>query len=227
MGKVLAEEFIKINQKFIVIDHDDEMIVHAASSQILSVKGDATDPTFLSNIGITKGATTIIALTNNDAVNLSIILTARSQNPNINIIARANNSNIKDKLFIAGANEVIAANDIAALVAAEYIGQPIAFEAIDDILLNSENAIMEEVELFGYSSFIGYKLEEINFSSFNLTLIGIINTSKKQQFKFNPKKDQYIIQENDILIIIGYKEAIANFKIDLLTSKPKGIKHDK
>ncbi len=227
MGKVLAEEFIRIKQKFIVIDHDNEVLVHASSQQILSVKGDATDPTFLTSIGINKGATTIVALTNNDAVNLSIILTARSQNPNINIIARANNSVIKNKLLIAGANEVIAANDIAALVAAEYIGQPIAFEAIDDILLNSENAIMDEVEIFGYSPFIGYKLEELDFDHFNLTLIGIINAIQDtNQFKFNPKKNQYIINEKDILIVIGYKEAIANFKIDLLSKKPKGIKYE-
>ncbi|MCK5110001.1 MAG: NAD-binding protein [Arcobacteraceae bacterium] len=221
MGKVLADEFRKIKQKFIVIDHDNEMLVHASSQQILSIKGDATDPTFLTSIGINKGASTIVALTNNDAVNLSIILTARSQNPNINIIARANNSNIKDKLLIAGANEVIAANDIAALVATEYIGQPIAFEAIDDILLNSENAIMDEVELFANSPFIGYKLETINFSNFNLTLIGIMETANTNQFKFNPKKDQYILKEKDILIVIGYKEAIVNFKIDLLSKKSK------
>jgi len=221
MGKVLAEEFIKIKQRFIVIDYDDEMLVHVNSQQILSIKGDATDPTFLSNIGINKGASTIVALTNNDAVNLSIILTARSQNPDINIIARANNSNIKDKLLIAGASQVIAANDIAALVASEYIGQPIAFEAIDDILLNSENAVMDEIEIFSNSHFVGHKLESINFNNFNLTLIGIMDASKNNQFKFNPKKDQYILNEKDILIIIGYKEAIVNFKIDLLSKKPK------
>ena len=226
MGKVLANEFLKIKQQFIVVDYNDEMLVHANSQQILSIKGDATDPAFLSSIGINKGASTIIALTNNDAVNLSIILTARSQNPHINIIGRANNSSIKDKLLIAGANEVIAANDIAALVAAEYLGQPIAFEAIDDILLNSENAIMDEVEILGNSNFIGEKLKSIDFSNYNLTLIGVIDATKNKQFKFNPKKDQYILNEKDILIIIGYKEAIVNFKIDLIAKKPKVIKND-
>ena len=189
--------------------------------KILSIKGDATDPEFLSNIGINKGASTIIALTNDDAVNLSIILTARSQNHNINIIARANNSNIKDKLLIAGANDVIAANDIAALVATEYIGQPIAFEAIDDILLNNENAIMDEIEILKNSKLIGYKLNSIDFKSSNLTLIGIVETSKNNHFNFNPKKDQYILKEKDILIIIGYKEAITNFRINLLSKEPE------
>jgi voltage-gated potassium channel len=227
MGKVLADEFLKIKQKFIVVDHDNEMFANNSSSQILSIKGDATDSVFLTSIGINKGASTIIALTNDDAVNLSIILTARSANKNINIIARANSLNIKKKLLIAGANEVISANDVAALVAAEYIGQPIAFEAIDDILLNSENAIMDEVEIFKYSYFIGHYLKELNFDNYNLTLIGIIDASQNREFKFNPKKSEYIINESDIFIVIGYKESIINFKIDILSKKPKRIKIEK
>ena len=221
MGKVLAEEFIRINQQFIIIDHKDDVFSHANTQNILSIKGDATDSTFLSTIGINKGASSIVAITDSDAVNLSIILTARSQNQNINIIARANNEKVKKKLFLAGANEVISANETSALVAAEYIGQPIAFEAIDDILLNNAGAIMDEVEIIQNSNFIGHKLENIDFTKFNLTLIGIVETSNHKKFIFNPTHDQYIIKEADILIIIGHKESVAKFKIELIGSKPK------
>jgi len=223
MGKVLAEEFLKIKQKFIIIDQNDDGFIHANSQNILSIKGDATDSTFLSSVGINKGASSIVAITDNDAVNLSIILTARSQNPNINIIARANNEKVKKKLFLAGANEVISSNETSALVAAEYIGQPIAFEAIDDILLNSEGAIMDEVEIIQKSNFIGHKLENIDFSKFNLTLIGIVETTKNKKFKFNPQPDQFVLKEKDILIIIGHKESVAKFKIELIASKPKSF----
>jgi voltage-gated potassium channel len=222
MGRVLADEFIKIKQKFIVIDNNDDMFLHAKHQNILSIKGDATDSAFLTSIGINKGASSIIALTDNDAVNLSIILTARSQNPNINIIARANNEKVKNKLYLAGANEVILANEISALVAAEYVGQPIAFDAIDDILLNNEGAVMDEVEIVNKSNYIGHKLETINFTDFNLTLIGIVNANKPKEFKFNPKRDQHTISKKDILIVIGHKESVSKFKINLLSSKPKG-----
>ena len=221
MGRVLAEEFIKIKQKFIVIDQNDDMFLHAKHQNILSIKGDATDYEFLMSIGINKGASSIIALTNNDAVNLSIILTARSQNPNINIIARANNEKVQKKLYLAGANEVIYSNEVSALVAAEYVGQPIAFDAIDDILLDNEGAVMDEVEIIKKSNYIGHKLETINFIDFNLALIGIVNAQKKKDFKFNPKKDQHIVSQKDILIVIGHKESISKFKINLLSSKPK------
>jgi voltage-gated potassium channel len=217
MGKALAKEFLSIKQAFIVIDYNNDMLVHATEQQILSIKGDATDPDFLSNVGINKGASSIIALTNDDAVNLSIVLTARALNQNINIIARANDTNIEDKLSLAGANHVIAANDIASLIATEYIGQPIAFNAIDDILLDNEGAVMTEVDIVENSPYIGKKLDIIDFENYNFTLIGIIQSTKNNSFKFNPHKDQYIIQPKDIFIVIGYEEVIAKFKVDLLT----------
>lgn len=222
MGKVLANEFTKVNQKFLIIDQDDETFKHSDTQKFLAVKGDATDSSLLESVGINGGgATTIIAITDNDAVNLSIILTARSLNPKIHIIARANDPKAKEKLYLAGASEVILANEITALVASEYVGQPVAFEAIDDILLNSEGAVMDEIEILGNSHFIGYKLEEINLDRFNLTLIGVIKAQNRNEFIFNPKKSVYEIEEKDIFIIIGNKESITQLKIDLLSNKPK------
>lgn len=222
MGKVLAEEFTKIDQKFLIIDQDDETFKHYNTQKLLAIKGDATDSTLLKNIGIDQeGATSIIAITDNDAVNLSIILTARSLNPNIRIVARANNPKVKEKLLFAGASEVILANEISALVASEYLGQPVAFQAIDDILLNSEGAVMDEIEVLSTSNFIGHKLEEINLNRFHITLIGIVKEKNRKSFIFNPKKDTYIIEKKDIFIIIGNKDSINQFKIDFLSKKPK------
>ncbi len=220
MGKVLAYEFTKIKQNFIIIDQDDETFKHSSTQNFLAIKGDATDSSLLSNIGINNGATTVVALTNDDAVNLSIILTTRSLNKNINIIARANNINAKQKLLIAGASKVVLSNEITALIAAEYVGQPVAFEAIDDILLNSEGAIMDEIEILDNSNYIGSKLESINVNKLNLTLIGIVDAQNRKKFTFNPKQDQYILKARDILIVIGYKESIIQLKVELLSTYP-------
>jgi len=221
MGQKLACEFELVNQKFIVIDINEEALAHATSHNILSIKGDATDGELLHDIGINKGASCIIALTNNDAVNLSIILNTRAINKDINIIARANDDNIKSKLLIAGANEVVAENEIAALVATEYLGQPIAFDAIDDILLHSHHAIMDEVELTNNSPYIGKLLKEIDFEIHNLIFIGLLEYKNNKQFLFNAPIDSYILEENDVLIVIGFDTAIKKLKIDLLLLKGK------
>ncbi|MEA3289490.1 MAG: NAD-binding protein [Campylobacterota bacterium] len=227
MGQALANEFLSMKQKFIIIDKNEDLSLHSHTQKFLSIKGDATDPNLLNSININKKAYAIVALTDNDAVNLSIILTARSINPSIKIIARANEKSSKDKFYIAGANDVIMSNEISALIAAEYIGQPVAFEAIDDILLNTEGAVMDEIEILENSSYIDHKLNTIDFSEFNLTLLGIVDAHNRKKFTFNPKADQYTIKQRDILIVIGYKESIINFKVELLSSEPKRLNNDK
>ena len=82
---------------------------------------------------------------------------------------------------------------------------------------------MDEIEILDNSDYIGYKLEDINLEKLSLTLIGIVDANNRKQFKFNPKKDQYIIKAKDILIVIGYKESIIQLKIDLLSTKPKRV----
>ena len=224
MGSVLAGELNKIKQRFIIIDNKEETLDDAKTKNYLAIKGDATNTHLLEDIGVKNGATSIVAMTDSDAVNLSITLGAKSLNPDINIIARVNNIEAKHKLKIAGANEVVLSNEITALVSSEYVGQPVAFEAIDDILLDTEGAVMDEIEILENSEFIGHKLNEIDLDGFNLSLIGIIEATHRKDFRFNPNKEEYEIKAKDILIVIGNKEAIAEFGVYLLSSKPKFYK---
>ncbi len=222
MGSILADELLKIKNKFIVVDLDEECINKAKSKNLLAVKGDATDMNLLKGIGITQGASNIIAFTNNDAINLSIILSAKTLNPKINIISRANKKRSETKFKIAGANKIISVNDISSFVAAEYIGQPVAFDAIDDILLNNDiGAIVDEVEIFEGTQLIGQSIKSFDFSKYNLTLIGVVDNLDKKNFLFNPTNSIYTVKEKDILIVIGYKSSILDLKIDLMSNNSK------
>jgi voltage-gated potassium channel len=183
----------------------------------ISISFDATNMQNLESIGITHGATAIVALTHDDAVNLSIVLSARALSEDIKIISRVNNSNSRKKFKIAGVNELILFNDITAFVASEYLGQPVAFEAIDGILLNKDvNAVIDEIEVPKDSSIIGKNINLIDFKNYNLTLIGISNSKNLEIFIFNPTNIDYIVKKNDILVVIGYKITVTQLKSDLL-----------
>lgn len=220
MGKNLAEELVKLKTKFVILDVDNDNVLEARKSGYLCLNADATNIDVLQNVGIGDGATTVIALTSNDAINLSIILSARTLDKDVEIISRVNNAHSKSKLKIAGANHIISAYDITSYVATEYVGQPVAFEAIDEILLNDDiGANVDEIEVLENSAFIGSSLELIDFKKYNLTLIGIVNREK--EFIFNPINQEYIIKEKDIFIVIGYSDSITELKIDLLNIRPK------
>lgn len=217
MGRYFCEELTKIGKKFIIVDMDKAAVESAKSLNYLSIYFDATNMQNLESIGINQGASSIVALTHDDAINLSIVLSARALNQNIKIIARVNNSNSKEKFKIAGVNEIILFNDITAFVASEYIGQPVAFEAIDGILLNKDvKAIIDEIEIPDDSNIIGKDINLINFRDYNLTLIGVSNASNLDEFIFNPANIDYVVRKRDILVVVGYKLTINQLKLDLV-----------
>ena len=219
MGSILAPELEKTNTHFLIIDIEEERIKKAKKDNFLAVRGDATNMSLLKEIGINKGAKNILALTDNDAINLSIILSAKTLNPDINIIARANKEQSEGKFKIAGANRIISVDDIISYVAAEYVGQPVAFDAIDDILLNNDiGAVVDEIEVFEGTQLIGKKINSFDFLKYNLTLIGIVDYLNKQQFVFNPLNSDYVVKEKDILIVIGYKTSISDLRVDLMAN---------
>lgn len=224
VGKVLAEQLDSVGEKFIVVDNDDKQFQDSKFLNYTTVKGDASSVSLLESLGVEDKAKAVIALSSSDSTNLAIILTARSLSAKVNIIARANSTQIEKKMYLAGANKVILTNDITALVASEYVGQPVAFDAIDDILLNDKHAVMEEVEILENSMFVGEALEKLNFDDFNLTLIGIVSKDEKDSFTFNPDKKSYEIKAKDILIVIGYNEAIIQFKSNILSRRTKIFK---
>ena len=73
---------------FVVVDTSEEKLQKYASEGWLTLVGDATQAAVLQQLRI-EHAQGLVAATTTDAINIYIILTARSLNPKIKIIARA------------------------------------------------------------------------------------------------------------------------------------------
>jgi len=211
-AQVLIDNLKDNNYNFLIIENNPAIIAQYHSAKINIIKGDATDISLLKKIGINKNISKVIILTSDDTVNLSIILSVRSLNTKIHITCRSNRVKIKEKLLIAGANRLIELNDLASHVALGYLNAPVAYEAIDDILVDYKGAIMSEIEIFENSDFINKTLDSIEFKNFNINFIGIVHKNDKENFIFNPNKKNTIISEKDYLIVIGYEKTINEFK---------------
>lgn len=220
IGKILCSELDRIKEKFIILDLDEKAIRYAKEKNYLALKADATNMTLLQSLGVGIHAKNVIALTNDDAINLSIILSIKTLNNKINIIARAHDETSEKKFKIAGANEVIAPNELSTFVASEYIGQPVAFEAIDAMMRDDEStgANIDEIEISENLPLINSDVREIDFKKYKLTLLGIVDGEDRTNFIFNPLKEGYKLKKKDILILIGYQSSIEELKLDILSS---------
>ena len=211
-GHMLVDNLLKNGHRVIVIDPNPEVFHQAELHNVNIIKDDATDIDLLKKIGLNTNIKSVVILTEDDTINLSIILSIRSINKHIEIISKCNRLRTKEKLKIAGANELIMANELLAKVAVGFIKSPIAYEAIDDILTDYRGAVINELEIFQNSLFVGKSLSSIDFARFNLTFVGLTNNQDRTKFIFNPNKEEILIKEKDFIIVIGYEKTIAEFK---------------
>ncbi|MEZ4694669.1 MAG: NAD-binding protein [Aliarcobacter sp.] len=219
MAKYLIDELLKQKKKVLVIDYENKL-KDLKSSNLLAINGDATDSEFLKKIGVGRSVNSIIALNEDDATNLSIVLGARMLDKDIQIITLVNNQEVENKLKLAGADYTINSNQISAYVASEYIGQPVAFEAVDLILLEEDrSAEVDEIEIVEEMNVIGKNISLIDFGNYNLTLIGIVNRENSNEFIFNPLNINYDLKEKDILIVIGYRQSLKDLRSDFFNKK--------
>jgi len=128
------------------------------------------------------------------------------------LISRMRHKNSYKKLKLAGVDKIISAVNMASMLVSTLIEKPLAIEAINSILSGKRNAKCEEITIYGDSILVGKKISEININFYKLILLGV---SKKhdtiREFIFNPK-DDFVLSEGDILVILGYSISITNFK---------------
>ncbi len=116
----------------VVIEKNKQICDKIKLTKIPYIGGDATDEKILIEAGITtaKGLVTTIL---DDAENVYIVITARSLNPDLHIVARGSSDKVKEKLYRIGANRVIMPDDIGARIMAESLTRPYIIDFMDSM----------------------------------------------------------------------------------------------
>ena len=224
IGQVVAERLSADREYFVVVDPDVENINLARRLGYLAIEGNAESVELLQNLGVPERAQRILCLTGDDVINVYITLTARHMNPDIEIISRANKDETVGKLVQAGANHTILPYKMVALVAGEYAGQPVAFEAIHGMLTGESELSMDTIPIHQNSCLNGRSLGDIDFCHQKLIVFGVIGRSdrehheidraydlKTSRFLFNPGPD-LVLQMGDFLVVFGHQISIVHFR---------------
>ncbi|MDP2752430.1 MAG: NAD-binding protein [Rhodocyclaceae bacterium] len=224
IGQVVADRLKKSGKPFVVIDTSADAVESAQRLGYLAVAGDAANPDLLTNLGLGRQASCILCLTHDDASNVYITLTARQADPHITIISRANRSESDKKLLQIGANHVVRPYEVVANITTEFIDQPIAFDALYDVLTRSGGIRLEPVPIAPGSSLIGQRIGKIDFDSRHLILFGINRPPSNPttdghqhyelsnaRFYFQPGPD-FRLHPHDILMIFGHHTSLVHFR---------------
>ena len=232
VGRHIALQLQKHQQHFVIIDNKEVNALKARRLGYLVIHADASKNDVLINVGINNRAAAVLCTTGDDVVNVYITLTSRYLNPAIRIISRANSQDNVKKLYQAGADNVIQPFEIAAMAVAEYIGQPVAFEAILGIIREEQQFIMETLPVHSDSVIDGMNIAEVDFERRKLMLVGVVSANpvhrkhknsyklKNQHFYFNPEP-YFVLRAGDLLVVLGREVGIAYFREQLEKSRYK------
>lgn len=198
---------------FVVIENRQELLetMSAEHSDILFIKGDATDDDTLKRAGIERARSLITTLPV-DADNVFIVLSARALNPKAQIISRASETSSFPKLKKAGADSVIMPDRIGGTHMATLVSKPDVIEFIDFLSGEEGEAInMESVAYDQLPTEIKDKSlhEVMKWRKTGVTCIGIRNSEGK--YLINPP-DTTIISSGMKVMVIGTRHQIDQMK---------------
>lgn len=129
IGVMLAKDLSAGGSPFVILERSDKRRAEAQALGYLCMEADATDEAALLAAGVER-ARVLATVLPDDAANVFITLSARSLNPQLQIIARGEAPSTESKLLHAGANKVVLPTHIGAERIAEMILFPDAARLI-------------------------------------------------------------------------------------------------
>ncbi|MBT7189534.1 MAG: potassium channel protein [Anaerolineae bacterium] len=201
VGRNVTDELKVEGVPFIVIDIDPEEAAQATDHGCLAVVGNAANETMLHEVGIDK-ARALVAAVNSDAENVFITLTARSLQPDIYIVARANYEDSTPKLLRAGANHTIMPYHISGKRIATKLIRPSVADFLDEVVhAGGLEMILEEVYIESGSEFAGKTVAESQIrNQLGITILAC----RVQEGDFDTRVGpETILQPGGVLIVLG------------------------
>jgi voltage-gated potassium channel len=133
LGSMLAQELSAADVPLVILEQTESAVTAARDRGYLCIHTDATNEEALQAAGVGR-ARSLATVLSNDAANVFITLSARSINPDLEIIARGELPSTERKLLQAGANTVV----MPAHIGAERIAELILYRKTGALIRGSE-----------------------------------------------------------------------------------------
>lgn len=210
IGRVLARFLIARYIDVVVIESNQDRTVKLDDDDILYLVGDAKDESVLERAGIQR-ATGIITAVATDADNVFLVLIAKQLNPDLFIVARAEQNAVKKTLLAAGANKVISPYDLGARRMAHAILRPTVIRFLETAFADESVDIqIEEIRVKPNSKMVGMTMQESSIrQNYDLMIMAI--RKQDDSMKFNPKADT-TIEAGDVMVVVGAAKSISQLE---------------
>lgn len=208
-GKVSANIIERLQHEqeaFVVIEENEQRYKSLIEDKVLTVLGDATLDEVLIEAGVGRARGIITALPD-DAHNVYVVLTAKSLNPQIVIVARAERPEAEEKLRRAGANTVIFPSVMGGRQMVTALTRPVIMDFVENVFYNQELHLdIAEIQVFDQSPLAGLTLAQAGIKDkYNSIVVAV---KRKDQLISNPQAAERIMP-GDIMVVLGHRDMLS------------------
>ncbi len=210
VGKSAAVSLRESQRQVVVIDSAPERIEQALEDGFLVVEGDASQDETLLEAGIAR-AWGIVITTGRDSLNLFIVLSAKSINAKLFVVARANQASSDIKLRRAGADRVVSPHQIGGQHMANIMIRPHVTDFFDVVTLKGgEELWIEELIIAEGSALDGQSVGRADIRrKTGVTLVALY----RQEIGANIVPDANTeLAAGDQLIVLGTKNQLSDLE---------------
>lgn len=205
IGEQVARGLVDEGIPCVIVDQASEAIQRCEQCGILYVMGDATEDETLLRAGIQR-ARGLVAVLDNDAENVFVVLSARSLNPNLTIIARATTREAEVKLRKAGADGVLSPYQLAAHRIVRELTRPHVMIFLEKAMGNDPELYMEEIRIHPSSELVGKTLGEAKLRTrTGANVLSILRGADQRVIDWAP---DLTLQAEDVMVVLGRPEQV-------------------
>jgi voltage-gated potassium channel len=203
IGEIIARQLKDRGLSLVVVEHKQTLVSRLEESGYYFIVGDATRDEVLLEAGIER-AKGLVAVVGSDSDNVYIVLTARSLNPQLFIVARGEEPGSEQKLLRAGADKVESPYRMGAQKMAHTILHPAVVTFMELAMKEGVDWSMEEILVGPASPLQGVLLADSGIRQ-NLNLILVAIKRADGEMFFNPSHETPILA-GDTLIALGLRK---------------------
>jgi voltage-gated potassium channel len=204
MGRAAVAELRGSRRPVVVVERAPDRIAALRDAGVPCVAGDATSVEVLQSARVAQ-ARGLISCLNDDAHNVYTVLTARSLNPALFIVARAAENDAERRLLQAGADRVVNPFLIGGSRLAHMLVKPAIVNFFDASLRADTDLQLDQTVLGSQSPIAGLTLAEADFRK--RWGLGVVAIQREGQVAQNPPPD-FRLQRGDVLIVFGTRAQI-------------------
>lgn len=206
VGRSAYEALKETKRHIVIIEKEQSYAEEPLNSGLTVVVGDATRDDTLRQAGIEK-AHGMMVCSGNDSDNLFIVLSAKSLNPNLFIVARTVNAENESKMRRAGADKVVSPYNIGGRHMANLLSRPYVTDFLDVVTLDSGLELwLEELHIGETSVLAGQTVIEADLRrQTGAILVALLRGPERKTFI---PDENTRLEVDDELIVLGTREQL-------------------